>query len=57
MAKVRAIIHRVISEAWAVLYEELIIVDVDSQGQVDITQVPGINWDTIVNNPSENQVG
>jgi hypothetical protein len=57
MAEVRAMIHGVISEARAVLYEELMMVDVDSQGQVDVTQVPGIDWDTMVDNPSENRVG
>jgi superfamily II DNA helicase RecQ len=57
MAEVRTMIHGVVSEARAVLYQELMMVDVDSQGQVDAAQVPGINWDTMADNPSENRVG
>jgi hypothetical protein len=48
-----------ITEAIAreVLYKDLMLLDVDSQGQVDSTQVPGIDWDTMVDNPTENRVG
>ena len=57
MAEVRTMIRGLVGEARDVLYKELIMVDVDSQGQVDATQVPGIDWDTMVDNPSENRVG
>ena len=57
MAEVRTMIRGLIGEARDVLYKELMMVDVDSQGQVDATQVPGIDWDTMVDNPSENRVG
>jgi hypothetical protein len=50
-------IRGLVGEAREVLYRALIIVDMDSQGQVDATQVPGIDWDTMVDNPSESRVG
>jgi len=57
MAEVRTMVHGLVDEARAVLYKELMMVDVSSQGTVDATQVPGIDWDTMVDNPSENRVG
>ncbi|KFY83127.1 hypothetical protein V500_10159, partial [Pseudogymnoascus sp. VKM F-4518 (FW-2643)] len=57
MAEVKTMMRGLVDEARAVLYKELMMVDVDSQGQVDATQVPGIDWDMMVDNPSENRVG
>ena len=57
MAEVRTMIRGLVGEARDVLYKELMMVDMDSQGQVDATQVPGIDWDTMVDNPSESRVG
>jgi hypothetical protein len=57
MAEVRTMVHGLVDEARAVLYQELMMVDVSSQGTADATQVPGIDWDTMVDNPSENRVG
>ena len=57
MAEVRTMMRGLVGEARDVLYKELMMVDVDSQGHVDATQVPGIDWDTMVDNPSESRVG
>ncbi|KAG9241064.1 hypothetical protein BJ878DRAFT_428921, partial [Calycina marina] len=57
MSEVRTLIHGLVKEAREVLYKDLLLVDQDSQGHVDPTQVPGIDWDTIVDNPSESRVG
>jgi superfamily II DNA helicase RecQ len=57
MAEVRTMICGLVSEAREVLYKELMMVDMDAQGQVDATQIPSIDWDTMVDNPSESRVG
>ena len=50
-------IRGLVGEAREVLYKELMMVDMDSQGQVDATQIPSLDWDTMVDNPSESRVG
>ena len=50
-------IRGLIDRGQTVLYIELMMVDVDSQGQVDATQVLGIDQDTMVDNLLENRVG
>jgi hypothetical protein len=57
MAEVRTMVHGLVREAREVLFKDLMLVDMDSQGQVDSTQVPGIDWDNMVDNPTENRVG
>jgi hypothetical protein len=50
-------IEGLIGEIRDVLYKKLMMVDVDWKGQIDATQVPGINSNTMVDNPWENRVG
>jgi superfamily II DNA helicase RecQ len=57
MAEVRTMMHGLVREAREVLFKELMFVDVDSKGHVDATQAPGIDWETMVDNPTENRVG
>ena len=57
MAEVRTMVHGLVREAREVLFKDLMLVDIDSQGQVDSIQVPGIDWDNMVDNPTENRVG
>jgi RecQ family ATP-dependent DNA helicase len=57
MAEVRTMVHGLVREAREVLFKDLMLVDMDSQGQVDSAQVPGIDWDNMVDNPTENRVG
>jgi superfamily II DNA helicase RecQ len=57
MAEVRTMVHGLVREARELLFRDLMLVDMDSQGQVESTQVPGIDWDNMVDNPTENRVG
>jgi hypothetical protein len=50
-------IERLVVEVRDVLYKKLMMVYVDSQGQVNATQVPGIDWNTMVDNTGENRIG
>ncbi|KAG4427745.1 hypothetical protein IFR05_016773 [Cadophora sp. M221] len=57
MAEVRSMVHGLVREAREVLFKDLMLVDMNSQRQVDSTQMPGIDWNTMVDNPTESRVG
>ena len=50
-------IHGLVGEAQDELFGKLMMVDIDSEHQVDPTQVPAIHWDSMVDNPTESRVG
>jgi RecQ family ATP-dependent DNA helicase len=57
MSQFRGMIHGLVGEARAELFEKLMVVRVSRDGEVNGKQVPPIYWDKMVDQPSETKVG
>lgn len=56
MDDVRTMVHGLVGEAKEELFQKLMMVGLSDEGEVDST-VPAIQWDTIIDQPSEARVG
>jgi RecQ family ATP-dependent DNA helicase len=57
MGKFRSMVHGLVEEAKEVLFGKLMMVGLNSDGDVNSSQVPPIEWDKLVDQPSETRVG
>ena len=55
MSQVRSLVHGLVEEARKELFTELMMVDRNADGQGQ--QAPVIDWESMVDNPSESRVG
>ncbi|KAK5279582.1 hypothetical protein LTR40_007588 [Exophiala xenobiotica] len=57
MSQFRGMVHGLVVEAQEELFEKLMMVRMGANREVDMRQVPPIDWDRIVDQPSETRVG
>ena len=59
MPQLRSMVHGLVETTRRELRQDLLLLDMDDEGNVteDSAQVPGIDWDHLVDNPAERRVG
>jgi hypothetical protein len=57
MTQFRSMVHGLVAEAREVLFSKLMMVRMNGEGEIDPQQVPTINWDQLVDQPSESRIG
>lgn len=57
MNQFRGMIHGLVEEAREGLFEKLMMIRMSTDREADMKQVPPIDWDQMVDQPSETKVG